>query len=61
MRIEKLTTKFQEALAEGQSLAVTNDNQFIEPEHVLIAMLQDRDGAGKSLHSLRRASGRFNQ
>ena len=49
MRIEKLTTKFQEALAEGQSLAVTNDNQFIEPEHVLIAMLQDRDGAGKSL------------
>lgn len=49
MRIEKLTTKFQEALAEGQSLAVANDNQFIEPEHVLLAMLQDHDGAGKSL------------
>jgi len=49
MRIEKLTTKFQEALAEGQSLAVSNDNQFIEPEHVLLAMLQDHDGTGKSL------------
>ncbi|SMC32123.1 ATP-dependent chaperone ClpB [Polynucleobacter kasalickyi] len=49
MRIEKLTTKFQEALAEGQSLAVANDNQFIEPEHVLLAMLQDAEGASKSL------------
>ena len=49
MRIEKLTTKFQEALAEGQSLAVSNDHQFIEPEHVLLAMLQDHDGTGKSL------------
>lgn len=49
MRIEKLTTKFQEALAEGQSLAVANDNQFIEPEHVLLAMLQDADGAAKNL------------
>ena len=51
MRIEKLTTKFQEALAEAQSLAVTADNQFIEPEHVLLAMLKDSDGASKNLLS----------
>jgi ATP-dependent Clp protease ATP-binding subunit ClpB len=49
MRIEKLTTKFQEALAEGQSLAVSADNQFIEPEHVLLALLQDSEGSAKSL------------
>ena len=49
MRIDKLTTKFQEALAEAQSIAVTSDNQFIEPEHVLIALLKDSDGTAKSL------------
>ena len=49
MRIEKLTTKFQEALAQGQSLAVQADNQFIEPEHVLQAFLQDQDGGIRSL------------
>jgi ATP-dependent Clp protease ATP-binding subunit ClpB len=49
MRIEKLTSKFQEALAEGQSLAVTFDNQFIEPEHVLLALLKDPDGSTKNL------------
>ena len=49
MRIEKLTTKFQEALAEAQSLALANDNQFIEPEHLLVAMLKDSDGSARSL------------
>ncbi len=49
MRIEKLTTKFQEAIAEGQSLAVSSDNQFIEPEHVLLALLNDKEGAARSL------------
>lgn len=49
MRIEKLTTKFQEALAEGQSIAVSSDHQFIEPEHVLLALLQDSEGSTKSL------------
>jgi len=49
LRIDKLTTKFQEALAEAQSIAVTSDNQFIEPEHVLIALLKDSDGTAKSL------------
>jgi ATP-dependent Clp protease ATP-binding subunit ClpB len=51
MRIEKLTTKFQEALAEGQSLAVSADNQFIEPEHVLLALLSEKDGAACNLLS----------
>ena len=44
MRIDKLTTTFQEALAEAQSLAVTRDNPYIEPAHVLAAMLGQADG-----------------
>lgn len=44
MRIDKLTSKFQEALADAQSLAVTRDNPYIEPVHVLLAMLQQDDG-----------------
>ncbi|MEP7295856.1 MAG: ATP-dependent chaperone ClpB [Burkholderiales bacterium] len=44
MRIDKLTTKFQEALADAQSLAVTRDNPYIEPVHLLLAMLAQADG-----------------
>ena len=44
MRIDKLTTKFQEALSEGQTLALGNDHAYIEPVHVLIAMLKQEDG-----------------
>jgi ATP-dependent Clp protease ATP-binding subunit ClpB len=44
MRIEKLTTKFQEALGEGQSLALANDHAYITPAHVLVAMLRQDDG-----------------
>ena len=44
MRIDKLTTKFQEALAEAQSMAVTRDNPYIEPSHLLLAMLGQQDG-----------------
>jgi ATP-dependent Clp protease ATP-binding subunit ClpB len=44
MRVDKLTTRFQEALAEAQSLAVTRDNPYIEPVHVLAAMLAQDDG-----------------
>ena len=44
MRIDKLTTTFQEALGEAQSLAVTRDNPYIEPAHVLAAMLAQPDG-----------------
>jgi ATP-dependent Clp protease ATP-binding subunit ClpB len=44
MRLDKLTTAFQQALAEGQSLAVARDNPYIEPSHVLAAMLVQPDG-----------------
>jgi ATP-dependent Clp protease ATP-binding subunit ClpB len=44
MRIEKLTTKFQEALGEAQSLALGNDHAYIEAAHVLVAMLRQEDG-----------------
>jgi ATP-dependent Clp protease ATP-binding subunit ClpB len=44
MRIDKLTTTFQEALGEAQSLAVARDNPYIEPAHVLAAMLAQTDG-----------------
>jgi ATP-dependent Clp protease ATP-binding subunit ClpB len=49
MRIDKLTTKFQEALADAQSLAVRRDNQYIEPAHVLAALVAQQDGTGRSL------------
>ena len=44
MRLDKFTTKFQEALGEAQSLALTRDNPYIEPVHVLSAMLAQDDG-----------------
>ena len=49
MRIEKLTTKFQEALSDAQSIAVAKDNQYIEPAHLLLAMLRQEDGGARSL------------
>src|SRR5216110_2680293 len=49
MRIDKLTTKFQQALADAQSLALANDNGFIEPQHLLAALLQQEDGGSASL------------
>ena len=45
MNIEKFTTKFQQAIAEAQSLAVGKDNQFIEPVHLLSALLNQQDGS----------------
>ena len=44
MRLDKLTTKFQEALAEAQTLALGRDNPYIEPAHLLLAMLAQADG-----------------
>ena len=44
MRIDKLTTKFQEALGEAQTLALGKDHAYIEPAHVLAAMLRQQDG-----------------
>lgn len=49
MRQDKLTTKFQEALGEAQSLALAHDNQVIEPVHILSAVLADGEGSSRSL------------
>ncbi|MEX3557598.1 MAG: ATP-dependent chaperone ClpB [Burkholderia sp.] len=51
MRIDKLTTKFQEALADAQSLAAGRDNQYIEPVHVLASLIGQTDGSAHSLMS----------
>ena len=40
MRLDKLTTKFQEALGEAQTLALGADNAYIEPAHLLLALLR---------------------
>jgi ATP-dependent Clp protease ATP-binding subunit ClpB len=44
MRIDKFTTHFQEALAEAQSLAIARDNPYVEPAHLLAAMLSQTEG-----------------
>ena len=44
MRADKLTTKFQEALSDAQSLALGADHAYIEPAHLLAAMVQQEDG-----------------
>ncbi len=49
MRQDKLTTKLQEAIADAHSLAVGNDNQYVDPVHLLTALLQQNDGSTKSL------------
>jgi ATP-dependent Clp protease ATP-binding subunit ClpB len=59
MRMDRLTTKFQEALADAQSLAVGRDHQFIEPTHVLAALLDQEGGSVRSV--LAQAGGNVNQ
>jgi len=54
MRMDKLTSKFQMALAEAQSLAVGLDHQFIEPAHVMVALL---DQQGSTVRGLLTKSG----
>ncbi|BCT68160.1 ATP-dependent chaperone ClpB [Nitrosospira sp. NRS527] len=49
MRFDKLTTKFQQALADAQSIAVGQDNSYVEPQHLLLALLQQEDGGTISL------------
>lgn len=63
MRMDKFTTQFQVALADAQSLAVGKDHAFIEPEHVMLALLQQESGsitpllakAGVNAHGLQTA------
>ena len=49
MRFDKFTTKLQQALSDAQSLAVGTDNQYIEPQHLLLALLNDDDSGATSL------------
>jgi len=51
MRFEKFTTKLQEALAEAQSAALGQDHQYIEPQHLLLALLNQEDGGVAGLVS----------
>ncbi len=61
MRMDKLTSKFQLALSDAQSLAIGRDHQFIEPAHVMLALLNQEGGTARPLllkirvdvHSLR--------
>jgi len=61
MRMDRLTSTFQLALSDAQSLAVGRDHQYIEPEHVLLALLDQQGGtvrplltqAGASINQLR--------
>ncbi len=63
MRFDKFTTRLQEALAEAQSMAVGQDQQYIEPQHLLLALLNQEDGgvaglvakAGGNVQGLRKA------
>ncbi|MBT5687121.1 MAG: ATP-dependent chaperone ClpB, partial [Gammaproteobacteria bacterium] len=52
MRMDKLTTKFQAALADAQSLAVGKDHQFIEPVHLMQALLDQEGGSTRHLLTL---------
>ena len=58
MRMDKLTSKFQMAMADAQSLAVGRDNQFIEPVHLLVALLDQQGGSVR--HLLTKAGARGN-
>ena len=49
MRMDKLTSKFQLALADAQSLATGLDHQLIEPAHVMVALLDQEGGASRHL------------
>ncbi|MFN5541487.1 MAG: ATP-dependent chaperone ClpB [Betaproteobacteria bacterium] len=51
MRTDKLTTRFQQALADAQSAALAHDNSYIEPQHLLVALIDDADGGNASLLS----------
>ena len=51
MRIEQMTSKLQSALADAQSLALGNDNNFIEPVHLILALLDQKSGSVRPLLS----------
>ena len=49
MRLDKFTTKFQQALGDAQSIALGKDHPFIEPQHLMLSLLQQEDGSTVSL------------
>src|ERR1700686_1884950 len=51
MRFDKLTTKFQQAIADAQSMALAGDNGYIEPQHLLLSLLSQEDSGTASLLS----------
>src|SRR5450432_3208669 len=51
MRFDKLTTKFQQAIADAQSMALAADNGYIEPQHLLLSLLNQEDSGTTSLLS----------
>lgn len=65
MRFDKLTTKFQESLADAQSIALGLDHAYMEPCHLLMAMMHQDDGprallerAGVNIHTLQASAQR---
>ena len=49
MQFDKLTTRFQQALSDAQSMAIGQDHAYIEPQHLLLSLLQQEDGGTASL------------
>src|SRR5688500_20122120 len=49
MRMDKLTSRFQSALADAQSLAIGRDHQYMEPAHVFGALLDQQDGSTRPI------------
>ena len=49
MRMDKLTSRFQQALADAQSLAVGRDHNFIEPVHLMVALIDQNGGSTRAL------------
>ena len=49
MRMDKLTSKFQQAIADAQSIAVGRDHQFIESIHLMLALLDQNGGTARHL------------
>ena len=49
MRMDKLTSRFQQALSDAQSLAVGRDNNMIEPAHLLLALIDQKGGSTRPL------------
>ena len=52
MRLDRLTSKFQVAISDAQSLALGRDNQFMEPVHLMLALLNQDGGSIKPLLTL---------